>query len=77
MNERIQELLEVVRPALARHGGNVEFVDFDDKTGIVKVRFQGACKGCPLSSLTLKGGIESFLCEELPEVSEVIAVSHD
>lgn len=74
MKERIEELLEVVRPRLAMHGGNVEFVDFDQDSGVVKVRMQGACKGCPMALLTLKAGIEAFLQEHIPEVSEVIAV---
>lgn len=75
MQKRIEALLESVRPALARHGGNVEFVAFDPATGVVSLRFQGACAGCALSELTLKAGIESVLTEALPEVKEVIAVS--
>ncbi|MDA1038407.1 MAG: NifU family protein [bacterium] len=74
MQEKIEELLEEVRPALARHMGNVEFVSFDAETGVVSLRFQGTCAGCPLSELTLKHGIESVLCEALPEVKEVVAV---
>lgn len=74
MNERIEELLEMVRPRLAIHGGNVEFVDFDEDSGVVRVRMQGACKGCPLSQLTLKAGIEALIVAELPEVKEVEAV---
>lgn len=74
MQERIEELLEAVRPALARHGGNVEFVDFSKDSGQLQVRLVGTCKGCPMADLTLKAGIEAFICDELPDVREVIAV---
>lgn len=74
MNERIEELLEMVRPRLAMHGGNVDFVDFNEESGVVQVRLQGACRGCPLSQLTLKAGIEALIVAELPEVKEVQAV---
>lgn len=74
MNERIEELLEMVRPRLAIHGGNVDFVNFNEESGVVQVRLQGACRGCPLSQLTLKAGIEALIVAELPEVKEVQAV---
>lgn len=69
---QIQATLEEVRPMLARHLGSVEFVSFEN--GIVKVRFLGTCHGCPLSTLTLKAGIESVLREKVPEVQRVEAV---
>ena len=75
MKERIEALLEDIRPALARHRGNVELVDFDETSGVVSVRFQGTCVNCPLSEMTLKAGIESFLREAIPEIKEVIAVA--
>ncbi|MBI2485277.1 NifU family protein [Candidatus Uhrbacteria bacterium] len=74
MEAEIQALLEEAKPALARHGGSLEFVSFDAKSGTVFIRFHGACKGCPLSSLTLKMGIESLLCDSLPAVRSVEAV---
>ncbi|MDO8601020.1 MAG: NifU family protein [bacterium] len=72
MNEKIESALNEIRPMLARHLGNVEFVSFDE--GIVKVRFLGTCQGCPLSTLTLKAGIESVLREKVPEVQAVETV---
>lgn len=72
MQDQIEKALEEVKPMLARHLGSVEFVSFDD--GIVKVRFLGTCHGCPLSTLTLKAGIESVLREKVPEVQAVEAV---
>jgi len=74
MEERIEEVLEGVRPALARHGGNVEFVCFDNESGVVSVRLVGSCKGCPLADMTLKMGIESVLQEAIPQIKEVISV---
>lgn len=75
MEERIEAVLATVRPALARHGGNVEFVAFDEATGVASFRFQGSCASCPLSEMTLKMGIESVMTEAIPEIREVIAVS--
>lgn len=72
MRERIEQALEEIRPTLARHLGGVEFVSFEN--GVVKVRFVGTCLGCPLSTLTLKAGIESALREKVPEVRGVEAV---
>jgi len=74
MNDRIEELLVLIRPRLAMHGGNVRFVDFDEESGLVRVKLEGACSGCPLSELTLKAGIEALLMSELEEVNEVIAI---
>jgi Fe-S cluster biogenesis protein NfuA len=72
MQEQIEKALEEVRPMLARHLGNVEFVSFEE--GVVKVRFLGTCQGCPLSTLTLKAGIESVLREKVEGVVAVEAV---
>jgi Fe-S cluster biogenesis protein NfuA len=74
VNEKIEQVLELVRPRLALHGGNVEFVAWNEELGEVQVRFLGGCKGCPLSQITLKMGIESMLQEHIPQVKEVIAV---
>jgi len=72
MMERVQEVLDKIRPSLQADGGDVELVDVKD--GVVQVRLQGACKGCPMSQMTLKLGIEKILKEQIPEVSEVQAV---
>ena len=71
MKERVEEVLEKVRPSLVRDGGNVELVDVND--GVVTVRLTGACAGCPMSTMTLKMGIEQILKQEIPEVKEVVA----
>jgi Fe-S cluster biogenesis protein NfuA len=72
MQAKVKEVLDKVRPALQRDGGNVELVEVSD--GTVKVKLTGACAGCPMSTLTLKNGIERILKQEVPEVKEVIAV---
>ena len=72
MREKVEEVLEKIRPSLIRDGGNVELVDVED--GTVKVKLVGACAGCPMSTMTLKIGIERILKEEIPEVKAVEAV---
>jgi Fe-S cluster biogenesis protein NfuA len=72
MKESVQTALDKIRPMLQRDGGDVELVDVEG--GIVKVRLQGACKGCPMSQMTLKNGIEKFLKQEVPEVDSVESV---
>ncbi|MFZ0132938.1 MAG: NifU family protein [Desulfobacterales bacterium] len=72
MKEKVEAALEKIRPMLQRDGGNVELVEVAD--GIVKVRLQGACKGCPMSQMTIKNGIERLLKQEVPEVQSVESV---
>lgn len=72
--QRIKKLLdENIRPAVAMDGGDITFEGFDD--GIVKLRLQGACSGCPSSTMTLKMGIEGLLTRMVPGVQKVEAVS--
>jgi Fe-S cluster biogenesis protein NfuA len=72
MKEKIETALQKIRPSLQADGGDVEFVDFVD--GIVSVRLQGSCAGCPMSQMTLKMGIEKMLKEEFPEIESVESV---
>jgi Fe-S cluster biogenesis protein NfuA len=69
VQERVQEVLDKLRPYIQRDGGDVELVEVED--GIVRVRLLGACGSCPSSTITLKAGIERALMEEVPEVREV------
>lgn len=73
MKEQVQEVLNIIRPSLQADGGDVELVDVKD--GVVSVRLKGACQGCPMSTMTLKKGIERFLKEKLPAVKEVVGVN--
>ncbi len=70
--EQVEGVLDKIRPSLVRDGGNVELVDVND--GTVQLRLTGACAGCPMSTMTLKIGIERILKQEIPEVKEVVAV---
>lgn len=69
VEERVQEVLDKLRPFLQRDGGDCELVAVED--GIVKLKLLGACGSCPASTMTLKAGIERALVEELPEIHEV------
>lgn len=71
MKEKVAAVLNKIRPSLQADGGDVELVDVDENTGIVKVRLTGSCSGCPFSTMTLKNGIEQALKQEIPEVTEV------
>jgi Fe-S cluster biogenesis protein NfuA len=73
MIEEIKKALDLVRPALQADGGDVELVEVTDD-GIVKVRLKGACGSCPMSTMTLKMGIERTLKEKVPGVKEVVGV---
>jgi|TARA_B100001971_G_scaffold191873_1_gene195696 Fe-S cluster biogenesis protein NfuA len=72
MREKVEASLNKIRPTLVADGGNVELVDVND--GTVKIKLTGACAGCPMSTMTLKMGIERTLKQDLPEVKEVVAV---
>ena len=76
IKEKVITALDEVRPALQAHGGNVSLVDVTDD-GVVSVELQGACKGCPMSQMTLTMGIERHLREQVPEVTEVKNVAGD
>lgn len=72
VKERVQEVLDRIRPALQADGGDVELVDVEG--GVVKVRLVGACAGCPMSQMTLTNGVERVLKQEIPEVERVESV---
>jgi len=68
----VELALEKIRPMLQRDGGDIELVEVTN--GVVKVRLTGACKGCPMSQMTLKQGVEKMLLKEVPGLKEVQAV---
>ncbi|MFQ5997129.1 MAG: NifU family protein [Dehalococcoidales bacterium] len=72
MQDKVVEVLNKIRPQLMRDGGDVELIEVND--GTVKVKLTGACAGCPMSTMTLKMGIEKLLKQEVPEIKEVVAV---
>jgi Fe-S cluster biogenesis protein NfuA len=72
MREKIDMVLNEIRPALLADGGDVELVDVSE--GVVTLRLTGACSGCPMAVVTLRHGIEALLKEQVPEVEQVVAV---
>ena len=72
MKERVEKVIDKIRPVLQADGGNIELVDVVD--GVVQVRLKGACAGCPGAQMTLKMGVEKALKEEIPEVKTVESV---
>jgi len=73
LKEKVEAALDKIRPALQADGGDVQLVDINEK-GIVIVKLQGACAGCPMSQMTLKMGIEKILKQNVPEVEGVESV---
>ncbi len=71
MKEKVQKAIDEIRPYLQADGGDCEFVEVS-ADGVVKVKLTGACHGCPMSTMTLKMGIERILKTKVPEVKEVI-----
>ena len=69
VRQKVETALEKVRPTLQRGGGDIELLDVVD--GVVKVKLQGACAGCPMSQMTLTWGVEQTLKKEVPEVVRV------
>ncbi|GMQ59954.1 NifU family protein [Vallitalea sediminicola] len=74
MKDKVEQVLDQVRPGLQSDGGDVKLVEVTDD-GIVRVELQGSCKGCPFSQLTVKNFIEKALKEQIPEIKEVQSVN--
>ncbi len=70
--DKVEQVIDTIRPALMADGGNVELVEVSD--GIVKVKLQGACGTCPMAQMTLKMGIEREIIKNIPEIKEVVSV---
>jgi Fe-S cluster biogenesis protein NfuA len=72
LKKLVEQALAKIRPFLQRDGGDIELIEVTD--GIVKVRLTGACKGCPMSQMTLKQGVERLLMQEVPGLKQVEAI---
>lgn len=70
--EKVERAIEEIRPNLRADGGDIELVDVDK--GIAKVKLKGACVGCPMSTMTIKMGVETFLKRKVPEITKVETV---
>ncbi len=73
LRERVEEVLDQVRPTLQADGGDITLLDVSED-GIVKVQLTGACGSCPFSTMTLKHGVEARLKDMIPEVKEVLSI---
>lgn len=72
MREKVEAALDKIRPALQADGGDAELVDIQD--GVATVRLTGACSGCPMSTITLRTGVERVIRQEVPGIRKVVAV---
>jgi Fe-S cluster biogenesis protein NfuA len=72
LKEKVKKAIEEIRPNLQADGGDIELVDVEG--GVVKVKLKGACAGCPMSTMTVKWGVENFLKKKIPEVAKVETV---
>ncbi len=72
MRDKVEAVLDEIRPNLMADGGNVQLIDVKD--GVVTVRLLGACGGCPMATMTLRQGIERTLKEKVPEVKKVVGI---
>jgi len=70
MKAKVQKVIETIRPFLQADGGDIDLIDVTEE-GIVKIRLTGACSGCPMSTYTLKMGVENKLKKEIPEIKSV------
>ena len=74
VTDQIEKSLDQIRPALQRDGGDVEFVNYDEDSGVLQVRLVGACRGCPHSQMTLQTGIKRTLQQNFPDLQDVVSV---
>jgi len=71
LKEKVNQIIDKVKPALQADGGGIELVDVLEEEGIVLVNLTGACNGCPMSTMTIKGYVEQTMRAEIPEINEV------
>jgi Fe-S cluster biogenesis protein NfuA len=73
VRDKVQGVINLIRPAVQADGGDIEIVDVTGD-GVVQIRFHGACHGCPSSTMTLQDGIVRILRDKVPEVTQVVPV---
>jgi Fe-S cluster biogenesis protein NfuA len=74
MEKKIKKVIKQIRPYIQSDGGDIEYVGFNEKSGVLEVRLLGACVGCPMSQITMQEGVGKMVKEEIPEVTEVVMV---
>ena len=72
MQEQVEKVIEIIRPAIQADGGDINLLNVDEGTGIVTVELTGACVSCPASTVTMKAGIERIMKDRVEGVTEVV-----
>jgi Fe-S cluster biogenesis protein NfuA len=74
---KVEEVIEIIRPAIQADGGDIDLIDVDSETGTVTVELSGACVSCPASTVTMKAGIERIMKDRVPGVNQVVQPGDD
>ncbi len=77
MQVQVEEVIEIIRPAIQADGGDISLLDVDQESGIVTVELSGACVSCPASTVTMKAGIERIMKDRVPGVTAVVQPGED
>ncbi len=72
MQEQVEQVIEIIRPAIQADGGDINLLDVDVESGVVTVELTGACVSCPASTVTMKAGIERIMKDRVPGVTAVV-----
>lgn len=72
MQSAVEEVIEIIRPAIQADGGDIVLREVDEASGVVTVELTGACVSCPASTITMKAGIERIMMDRVPGVTEVV-----
>ncbi|HPG13241.1 MAG TPA: NifU family protein [Microthrixaceae bacterium] len=72
MQEQVEQVIEIIRPAIQADGGDINLLDVDETSGVVTVELTGACVSCPASTITMKAGIERIMKDRVPGVTAVV-----
>lgn len=72
MQSQVEEVIEILRPAIQADGGDISLVGIDEQSGVVTVELHGACVSCPASTVTMKAGVERIMKDRVPGVTSVV-----
>jgi Fe-S cluster biogenesis protein NfuA len=72
VQDKVEEVIEIIRPAIQADGGDISLVEVDEDSGVVTVQLHGACVSCPASTVTMKAGIERIMKDRVPGVTAVV-----
>jgi len=72
VQEKVEEVIEIIRPAIQADGGDISLIEVDEDSGVVTVQLHGACVSCPASTVTMKAGIERIMKDRVPGVTAVV-----